>query len=611
MANKSPKGKKLLLFKLLSVLFPFVLLFILEAALRVFNYGHNTDLFVKYAPDERYMRMNYYASDKYFSDTLNATKGNEELFEANKSPNTFRIFVLGESTTIRYPYFHNGAFHRWLQYRLMRMYPNINFEVINLSLTAVNSYTVLDFGRQLPQYHPDAVLIYAGHNEYYGALGIGSTSYVGSNRFLVQLLIKLKGLKLVQLFNNCIKKVTGLFTTNKINVRETLMKRMVARQYIAYNSPDYMAGINQYQQNMTELCGLLSDNHIPVFLSTVVSNEKDQPPFISNGSGAGSAAYFYKSGQQAMKKQDFAVAKEDFDKAKELDELRFRAPEAINTVIKKLTAEFPLANLVDTKKVFEQNSPNGIVGSETILEHVHPNLYGYGLMSEAFYQAIKGQHLIPGVPEKELTFAELQKEMPVTTMDSLNGAYQIMILKTGWPFYQPIPKTYKPGNSVDEKFALQVSLLQIKWNEAMKQLYEYNQNKDNKPEALKIMKALMLEYPNSKLFYNYCANLSAMLNNFDEAAFYYRKLYQLDPGDRIAQAIYQLYLRADEPNLAAGYVKNIPEGQQALAGSILAQIIKDKGVAITDTGYRKAAARIAANYKTLGAPETALKYSGK
>ena len=107
--------------------------------------------------------MNDYASDKFFSDTANATKGNHEIFAVDKAPNTFRIFVLGESTTIGYPYFHNGSFHRWLQYRLARMYPERNFEIINLSLTAVNSYTVLDFGKQLAQYQPDAVLIYAGH----------------------------------------------------------------------------------------------------------------------------------------------------------------------------------------------------------------------------------------------------------------------------------------------------------------------------------------------------------------------------------------------------------------------------------------------------------------
>jgi len=487
------------------------------------------------------------------------------------------------------------------------MYPDKNFEVINLSLTAVNSYTVLDFGRQLPKYHPDAVLIYTGHNEYYGALGIGSTSYVGSNRFLVQTLIKLRGLKLVQLFNNCMKSVASLFAGHKIDVRDNLMKRMAARQHIAYNSVDYKAGIDQYEQNMTELCRLLNDNKIPVFLSTVVSNEKNQAPFISDGSGPNSAIYFYKAGQQAMVQHDFANAKQYFDKAKELDELRFRAPEAINTVIRKLATEFAAVHLVDTKKVFEQNSPHGIIGNETILEHVHPNLYGYALMSDAFFQAINEQHLIADEPERTLTFEQLRKEMPVTKMDSLNGADQIMILKTGWPFYEPISKKFKPDTSIDETYALQVAMEKIKWNEALKQLYEYDEHNNDKQGALKIMEAFVLEYPNSQLFYNYSANLNGLLNNFDEAAFYYEKLYQLSPSDQLAQSIFQLYLRADEPNLAKIYVKYLPEAQQPMIDNILTQIISDKAIASTALGYKQATARIAANYKTLGVAEVAVK----
>ncbi len=97
----------------------------------------------------------------------------------------------------------------------MHMYPDKNFEVINLSLTAVNSYTVLDFGKQLFKYQPDAVLIYTGHNEYYGALGIGSTSYLGSNRFLVQTLIKVREFKIVQLVNNCIRRISGMIRKKK------------------------------------------------------------------------------------------------------------------------------------------------------------------------------------------------------------------------------------------------------------------------------------------------------------------------------------------------------------------------------------------------------------
>ncbi len=51
-------SKKLLLFKILSALSPFIFLLVLELVLRLFNYGTDTSLFVKYPPDERFMVMN-------------------------------------------------------------------------------------------------------------------------------------------------------------------------------------------------------------------------------------------------------------------------------------------------------------------------------------------------------------------------------------------------------------------------------------------------------------------------------------------------------------------------------------------------------------------------
>ena len=601
-----PKGKKLLLFKALAFLTPVVLLLFLEVTLRMFGYGDNTDLFVKYPPDERYMVMNFDASAKFFTDTADATKGNQELFAINKSPNTVRIFVLGESTTIGFPFRPNGSFHRWLQYRLMHMYPDKNFEVINLSLTAVNSYTVLDFGKQLYKYQPDAVLIYTGHNEYYGALGVGSTTYVGSNRFLVQTLMELRTFKTVQLVNNCIKTITGLFAKKPTGDRNSLMQDMAARQHIAYQSADYRAGINQFDKNMTELCSALNDQKIPVFLSTVVSNEKDLKPFVSDGTGPGSATWYYKAGQAAYVQASYDTAKADFDRARELDELRFRAPEAINTSIKRIAAQFPFVHLVDTKRTFEQYSPHGITGSETIMEHVHPNLLGYAIMSEAFYQAIQRQQLIGAKPERELSFDELRREMPITGLDSLNGLYQTMMLKTGWPFNQPIPKQFKVVNTIEGTLATKVALGHLGWTNAMGELYRYQQKQGNNPAALKVAEAMVLQYPQSENFYEYAGSLNNVLKNYAQAAFYYRKLFMLNNKPEIAELAYRLYLKADEPESALKLLPYVPSAEKDKAA--LTQVISDRTLLQHDAANGVIRQRIAAGCKELGIDSVGAKY---
>ena len=42
---------------------------------------------------------------------------------------------------------------------------------------------------------PDLIIIYAGHNEYYGALGVGSVETLGDTRFLVNTVIWLKSIQ--------------------------------------------------------------------------------------------------------------------------------------------------------------------------------------------------------------------------------------------------------------------------------------------------------------------------------------------------------------------------------------------------------------------------------
>ena len=169
-------GRRRLIFKTIAILLPFISLFLLEISLRVFTMAMTWNLLWKPRIVRTIMVLNPAASKRYFINESFAPSGNSELLKRIRTIPPYRIFVLGESTTIGYPFFHNGSFHRWLQYRLMRLSRTVSSKIINLSLTAVNSYTVLGFARELIRYKPDAVLIYTGHNEFYGTLGVGSSN---------------------------------------------------------------------------------------------------------------------------------------------------------------------------------------------------------------------------------------------------------------------------------------------------------------------------------------------------------------------------------------------------------------------------------------------------
>ena len=87
--------------------------------------------------------------------------GNVEIFFGKKKQkNTFRIFVLGESAAMGFPYPNNISFQRMLKYQLQKTNPDKDIEIINLALTAINSYTFYDFAQELVHFEPDAIFIY-------------------------------------------------------------------------------------------------------------------------------------------------------------------------------------------------------------------------------------------------------------------------------------------------------------------------------------------------------------------------------------------------------------------------------------------------------------------
>lgn len=309
--------KRIWLYKGIALLSPLLVLALLEGLLHLFGYGHDLRLFIEDPQHKDYWVMNPYASERYFAETENATIGNFEPFPKHKAKGTLRLFVLGESTTIGYPYMHNGSFHRWLQYRLLHTFPDKDVEIINLALTAVNTYTVYGFANELIDYEPDAVLVYTGHNEYYGASGVGSTSTLAHNPAVMRLVLKLREFRLIQLINKGVNGIRKAVSGRNIDLRENLMKRMAADQQIPYGSPVYQAGLDQFKTNLTDLCQLLSDRQIPVLISNLVSNEKDLKPFISlPDHGAASALTHYQRANQDCEKAILPVQKKNIYRRK-------------------------------------------------------------------------------------------------------------------------------------------------------------------------------------------------------------------------------------------------------------------------------------------------------
>lgn len=454
--HKISVGRKRI-FSIISFLLPFVFLILLEIILRVTGYGDNHSLFITH-PDEGF--ENYYVVNpaigkKYFQ-KMEYSAPAKDRFLKKKPDDVFRIFVMGSSSVVGFPYDNNIMFSRILNERLREAYPGKKIEMVNTAITAINSFTLADFMPQIIDQKPDAILIYAGHNEFYGAFGVGSNEAVYHSYSLIKMHLKLMNFRIYQLAVNTIGNITSMFQSSE-KKRGTLMSRMVKDVDIIYGSKPYKEGLDNYERNLSAMLDMAKAQNIPVFVSDLVSNLKGMKPFKSIPSGELKGADEYFNAASDLEKQgNMQKAKENYLLARDYDCIRFRASSDINSIVKKLTDKYQ-AHFVPSYELFNQNSPNGIVGNNLLTEHVHPNVAGYFLLSESFYNAIIQSKIMGGNINEEgiKSFKSFTSNYGYSRLDTLIGYHRITNLKYHWPFrdetkdYIDYRQIYQPKGTVD------------------------------------------------------------------------------------------------------------------------------------------------------------------
>ena len=553
-------SKKEFWFKIISFSIPFLILFLLELILRNFGYGEELKLFKEYPRDNKFYVINEKIGNKFFTNKEDVTVAKHDIFLKEKNKETYRIFILGASSSVGFPYKNATTFDLALKYQLAHLFPKKNIEVINLSLTAVCSFTLLDFAAEIPQYEPDLIVIYAGHNEYYGALGVGSSSTLGGNRFITKVLINARKLKVYQAISGLISNKKNENSRSKKLEDKQLMERMAAKKSIVYGSSIYKKGIDQYSRNMGEVCELFYKENIPVLFSTIVSNEKDLKPFSSlKKSNEVSANFQFEMANKAYNEREYKKAKEKYVRAKELDVLRFRAPLQINKIIKELSLNYDNVYLVDSKAEIENKIESKILGREVILEHVHPNLYGHKLISYALINEAKSNNLISPVWPSDQDISNVRKKLPYPKIDSIRGEYITMMMKEDWPFSEPIPKDYVFGKSKEEKIAFKLCNNNTNWQKTTNEIKSFYFKKGNFEELRKILEKQAIMYSYDRSMQMNAGGVNGQLGNNKKAIFYYQKAHQLLADSSSAHSLAISHLKNDSSEKSLyyfNYMKN-------------------------------------------------------
>jgi tetratricopeptide (TPR) repeat protein len=517
------------LFTLAAVTLPFLALGAVELGLRLAGVAAPEPLFVA-APEPGWLQPNERVVQRFFANPAAAPQVSIDTayFRAARPPGAFRAAVLGGSTAAGFPYGKWASLAGILEQRLQREHPGRVVEVIPVAMSAINSWSLLDFVPEVLALEPDVVLIYAGHNEYLGILGVGS-AFGGGSPAITRALLALQRVRLLALG---LRATAALQPAPAAQGGEpaTLMARVAAEQRIPLGSPLYAAGLAQFEGNLDRMLSAFARRGVPVFIATLASNERDQPPFMpvpppGLDGAAWQGRFNAARGRLAAGDLDFARAEADamiaaapdsgeghflrgellfatgdhhaaraaFLAAKDRDALRFRAPEAFNDIVRQAAARHG-ATVVDVQAALVAAADGGVIGDELMLEHLHPNARGYVLLAETFHAAL----LAAGLPGggQPLPAEIAARDAPLSEVEQLAGEYRVARLKADWPFHavrQPL--VLPPPAREPERIARDWFEGRLDWLGAMNRALAWYQQAGDFEEAARIAVSLATAFP--------------------------------------------------------------------------------------------------------------------
>lgn len=402
-----------------AVVSPVVFLMILELGLRFAGAGFPTELTVPCTVQGRAAACyNLFFPAPFFPPGMIKTP-QAYAIPVDKPEGTFRIFVLGESAAMGDPDPAYG-FSRYLEVMLRRGYPAMKFEVVNTGSVAINSHVLLPIAEGLSKQKPDLFIIYSGNNEVVGPYGPGTALTSSSMRLpLIRASIFVHSTRTGQ-----------LLTRMGQRKKEWRGMEMFLDKQVRASSPLMKHSYENFERNLRDTVAVARASGARVIVSTVATNLKDCGPFASlhrenlsenelrswndfvrQGAELEEAHAYdealrrYQSALQIdaqyaeldfriarveWMRENYAAAKEHFERARDLDTLRFRADSKIND-INRSVANSSGAELVDADEVFTKESPNGIIGSELVYEHVHLTPLGNYTLARAMFRKIASQ----------------------------------------------------------------------------------------------------------------------------------------------------------------------------------------------------------------------------
>jgi lysophospholipase L1-like esterase len=344
-------------------------------------------------------------------------------FEERKAPNGMRVFVLGESSVIGFPFGTEFAFPAFLQQRLQQAFPDRRVEVVNCGVPGIASWQVRQIADEIAAYQPDVVIVYTGHNDW----------IIPGPEAVDPLSRHLSGLRLYQLavvWNDALRRwwygpIDEGRLRDKGEAFGSLRDRARGRSTLTKREREWTAA--RYADNLRAIVARAQSAGARVLLASLGQNLSDFPPGASRhrpglsgaerdrwraeveaadrlrraGDCPGALAHLdqalaidarpalvqYARGKCLEALGRFDEARAAYVLASDLDEAPLGAPSQFNTILFAVARETG-AEFVDVAGALDRRSEHGLVGSELFVDHVHPTVEGHFEIARALAAAL-------------------------------------------------------------------------------------------------------------------------------------------------------------------------------------------------------------------------------
>jgi Tfp pilus assembly protein PilF/lysophospholipase L1-like esterase len=290
-----------------------------------------------------------------------------------REPGTRRVVLLGESAAAGYPLPEYGL-GRIMKVLWGAEFPGEKLEMIDMTSVGVNSHVLRVFVREAMRMQPDAVILYAGHNEIIGPYGPANVfGYQAPGAWFAQAGLTLGNTRVGRALSLLAAKTLGEGTAEWRGLEE------FRAAHFAADDPAVGKAADLAEANFRSIVETALDGGAKMLICVPAVNLADWPPLVSaDGPVDKSARAAYDKARGLELASQTAEAWRLYRSACDLDQMRFRADSRVREGQREVVIEMasPDVLLVDADIRLHEENPGPLTDRDLFLEHVHLTFEG-------------------------------------------------------------------------------------------------------------------------------------------------------------------------------------------------------------------------------------------